>query len=183
MKSVSVLLVVAPAPTAAGCTDRYEEPPEDRIRFERNSAFGGGTVRFFVKLEDGTEVSVNSDDDVSGSAPEATPFLHLPALAVRQDVELPVFVSDGEKVRLFAEVRWAATHQMYDWAPGVTTRQAASRLLRCAPALRVTRRNPRRSGLSMAGRGLPAIGAGYPRFADSSLSSGDRRGSLARSRE
>ena len=74
MRPVFVLLVVALALAAAGCVNRSEEPPEERIRFERNSEFDGNTLRFFVKLEDGTEVSVNSDDDVIGSAPEATPL-------------------------------------------------------------------------------------------------------------
>ena len=75
MKPVSVLLVAALALTAAGCADRTEAPPDDRrIGLERNSEFDGATLRFFVTLEDGTEVSVNSDDDVIGSAPRATPL-------------------------------------------------------------------------------------------------------------
>ena len=75
MKPVSVLLVAALALTAAGCADRSVEAPEDRrIGLERNTEFDGGALRFFVRLEDGTEVSVNSDDDVIRSTPEPTPL-------------------------------------------------------------------------------------------------------------
>ena len=75
MKPVSVLLVAALALTAAGCVDRTAVPPDDRrIGLERNSEFDGATLRFFVKLEDDTEVSVNSDDDLYDSAEEITPM-------------------------------------------------------------------------------------------------------------
>ena len=68
-------------------------------------------------------------------------------------------VSDGLKVRIFAEVQRPASYKMLRWAPGVRRVKPLARLLRSAPALRVTRRNPRRNGLSMAGRQLPAKAA------------------------
>lgn len=72
MKPVSVLLAAALAATA--CADRVEHPPEDRIQLERNSEFDGGTLRFFVELEDGTELSVNTNDDVYTASPATTPL-------------------------------------------------------------------------------------------------------------
>ena len=58
---------------------------------------------------------------------------------------------------------------MYGWAPGVAASQAASRRLRFAAALRVTRCNPRRNGLFMAGRRLPAVVAGFSTSNDNAV--------------
>ena len=72
MRPVSFLLVVALAATA--CVNRVEDRPEGRIQLERNSEFDGSTLRFFVELEDGTELSVNTNDDVYTARPATTPL-------------------------------------------------------------------------------------------------------------
>ena len=72
-------------------------------------------------------------------------------------------VGDHQKARIFAHFRLGACHYMWHWAPAATTRQAASRLLRYASALRVTRRTPRCNALFMAGSTLPAIETGFVR--------------------
>ena len=73
MKPVSVLLIAALALGAAGCADRSDEPPDNRIiSLEKNSEFDGTTLRFFVELENDTEASVNSGEDLLG--PDAIPF-------------------------------------------------------------------------------------------------------------
>ena len=56
----------------AACTANNE--PDDLIRRERNSEFDGETLRFFVKLDDGTEASVHSDEDLIGIVPAPTPM-------------------------------------------------------------------------------------------------------------
>ena len=74
MKPVPILVVFALALAVSACTDRVFVTPEDPISFERNSEFDGASLRMFVSLDDGTEVSVNTADDVIETLPGATPM-------------------------------------------------------------------------------------------------------------
>ena len=74
MKPVPVPIVFALALALSACTDRVLVPPEDFVQFERNSEFDGVNLRMFVSLDDGTEVSVNTADDVIAAEPVATPM-------------------------------------------------------------------------------------------------------------
>ena len=66
-------------------------------------------------------------------------------------------VNGGVKPRINGEQRVAEATTCRVERQGVASRQAALRLLRCAPALRVTRRNPLTQLAFMAGSGLPAV--------------------------
>ena len=66
-------------------------------------------------------------------------------------------VNGGEKPRINGEQRVAEATTCRVERQGVASRQAALRLLRCAPALRVTRRNPLTQLAFMAGSRLPAV--------------------------
>ena len=66
-------------------------------------------------------------------------------------------VSGGVKPRINGEQRVAEAITCRVERQGVASRQAALRLLRCAPALRVTRRNPLTQLAFMAGSRLPAV--------------------------
>ena len=66
-------------------------------------------------------------------------------------------VSGGVKPRINGEQRVAEATTCRVERQGVASRQAAPRLLRCAPALRVTRRNPLTQLAFMAGSRLPAV--------------------------
>ena len=71
MKPIHILLVLALALTA--CTSG-EPPGQESFQLERNTEFDGGTLRFFVTLDDGTEASVNTDEDVVEVLPASTPM-------------------------------------------------------------------------------------------------------------
>ena len=71
MKPVPVLLVLTLLLT--GCLTRVYQTPDNSFQLERNSEFDGEVLRFFVTLDDGTEVSVNTADDVYEALPGATP--------------------------------------------------------------------------------------------------------------
>ena len=71
MKPVPVLLVLTLVLT--GCLTRVDQTPDDSFQLARNSEFDGAVLRFFVTLDDGTEVSVNTADDVYEALPGATP--------------------------------------------------------------------------------------------------------------
>ena len=71
MKSIPVLLVSVLVLT--GCLVGGDRTVDDSFQLERNSEFDGATLRFFVTLDDGTEVSVNTADDVDEALPAATP--------------------------------------------------------------------------------------------------------------
>lgn len=59
----------------AACVSRSSHPPpDDSIQFERNSEFDGRKLRFFLTLEDGTAVSVNTAEDVVERQPSETPM-------------------------------------------------------------------------------------------------------------
>ena len=66
-------------------------------------------------------------------------------------------VSGGVKPRINGEQRVAEATTCRVERQGVASRQAALRLLRCAPALRVTGRNPLTQLAFMAGSRLPAV--------------------------
>ena len=66
-------------------------------------------------------------------------------------------VNGGVKPRINGEQRVAEATTCRVERQGVASRQAALRLLRCAPALRVTRRNPLTQLAFMAGSRLPAV--------------------------
>ncbi|MYE00731.1 MAG: transferrin-binding protein-like solute binding protein [Alphaproteobacteria bacterium] len=71
MKVISSLLFAVLA--LAACVGR-SLPPDDSLQFGRNSEFDGRKLRFFLTLEDGTAVSVNTADDVIESQPGETPM-------------------------------------------------------------------------------------------------------------
>ena len=66
-------------------------------------------------------------------------------------------VNGGAKPRISGEQRVAEATTCGVERQGVASRQAALRLLRCAPALRVTQRNPLTRVAFMAGSKLPAV--------------------------
>ncbi len=72
VKSISILLVAVLVLTA--CTSRHDSPSEGPIQLERNSEFNGEKLRFFVTLDDGTEASVNTTEDVIQALPGNTPM-------------------------------------------------------------------------------------------------------------
>ena len=72
-------------------------------------------------------------------------------------------VVGGVKPRINGEQHAPGTTKCSVGRQGVTSRQAATRLLRCAPALQVTRRNPLTRLVFMAGSELPAIADPVPR--------------------
>ena len=66
-------------------------------------------------------------------------------------------VNGGVKPRINGEQRVAEATTCRVERQGIASRQAALRLLHCAPALRVTRRNPLTQLAFMAGSRLPAV--------------------------
>ena len=70
MKAVSSLLFAMLA--LAACT-AYKEP-DGTLELERNTEFDGAALRFFVTLDDGTEASVHTDDDLIGNTRAPTPM-------------------------------------------------------------------------------------------------------------
>ena len=66
-------------------------------------------------------------------------------------------VNGGVDPRINGEQHAAGPTRCRARRQDVAPRQAASRLLRCAPALRVTRRNPLTQWVFMAGSKLPAV--------------------------
>ena len=74
MKPTALLLVIVLALTASACVRRDDPPSDDLIQLERNTEFDGANLRLFVSLDDGTEVSVNTTDDVIEALPGATPM-------------------------------------------------------------------------------------------------------------
>ncbi len=71
MKPIPFLLLAALA--LAACS-RVLPPEEDRIQLERNTEFDGSELRFFLTLEDGTEASVSTSEDVIEVLPGRTPL-------------------------------------------------------------------------------------------------------------
>ncbi|MDE0241254.1 MAG: hypothetical protein OXQ84_13850 [bacterium] len=49
-------------------------PPDEVFRLDRNTDYDGEKLRFFVELDDGTELSVNTADDVYETQPGVTPM-------------------------------------------------------------------------------------------------------------
>ena len=75
MRPIPILLIFILVLTTTGCA-RYQESlvePENIIQLERNTEFDDANLRLFVSLDDGTEVSVNTTDDVYETLPGATP--------------------------------------------------------------------------------------------------------------
>ncbi|MCY4440590.1 MAG: hypothetical protein OXE53_10330 [Deltaproteobacteria bacterium] len=70
---LTILLVVAVVLGMNGCAG---SPADDEggIAFERNSEFAGPTLRVFLTLEDGRDVSVNTADDAVDSRSAVTPI-------------------------------------------------------------------------------------------------------------
>ncbi|MDE0056585.1 MAG: hypothetical protein OXI22_12240 [Defluviicoccus sp.] len=71
MKFLPVLLLAALV--LAACS-RVLQPEDDSIRFERNSEFDGRELRFFLTLEDGSEASVSTSEDVIEAFRAPTPM-------------------------------------------------------------------------------------------------------------
>ena len=65
----SVLVLTA----CVGGGDRLPET-DDSLQLERNTEFDGATLRLFVTQDDGTELSVNTADDVFEALPGRTPM-------------------------------------------------------------------------------------------------------------
>ena len=86
-----------------------------------------------------------------------------PAFVERRRVRIGPGVVGGVKPRINGEQHAPGTTRCSAGRQGVTSRQAATRLLRCAPALQVTRRNPLTRLVFMAGSELPAIAGPIPR--------------------
>ena len=72
MKPIPILLVLALA--LAACSYQQAADPADTFQLRQNSEFDGMTLRFFVTLDDGTEASVNTDEDLDAVQPAATPM-------------------------------------------------------------------------------------------------------------
>ncbi len=68
----AVLMPLCATLTLAACTGNNE--PEGFISLERNSEFNGQALRFFVTLDDGTEASVHTDEDLIGNMAAPTPL-------------------------------------------------------------------------------------------------------------
>ena len=79
-------------------------------------------------------------------------------------------VVGGVKPRINGEQHAPGTTRCSAGRQGVTSRQAATRLLRCAPALQVTRRIPLTRLVFMAGSELPAIAGPVSRTRRSKMS-------------
>ena len=101
VKSILMLLVLVLALTACGSHDRLVD---DSIQFERNSEFDGATLRMFLTLDDGTEVSVNTADDVIETQPGTTP---IPGHQARAWTFLKV-----------TEGGTSVAHSLLSWDPG-----------------------------------------------------------------
>ena len=71
MKFIAILLLAALALSACS---RVLPPEEDRIQLERNTEFDGRELRFFLTLQDGTEASVSTSEDVIEVLPGRTPL-------------------------------------------------------------------------------------------------------------
>ena len=89
-----------------------------------------------------------------GEAARACRSLEEGGLGIERGVEHDV--NGGVKPHINGEQRVAEATTCRVERQGVESRQAAPRLLRCAPALRVTRRNPLTQLAFMAGSRLPA---------------------------
>ena len=74
IRMMTISLAVVLALTAGACVRRDEPPSEHIIQLERNTEFDGANLRLFVSLDDGTEASVNTADDVIEVLPGATPM-------------------------------------------------------------------------------------------------------------
>ena len=68
----AVLVPLCATLALAACSANNE--PDGIISFERNTEFDGETLRFFLSLEDGTEVSVHTADDLIGNVAAPTPL-------------------------------------------------------------------------------------------------------------
>ncbi|MCY4381987.1 MAG: hypothetical protein OXE44_02415 [Nitrospinae bacterium] len=73
MKYIPVLLVMSLLLTACMGSGAGGSADGVPITLERNTEFDGESLRFFVTLDDGTEASVNTTDDVIGVQPGMTP--------------------------------------------------------------------------------------------------------------
>ena len=73
MRLTVILLGAALVLGASGCMGSPADD-EDGIDFGRNSEFAGPTLRVFLTLEDGREVSVNTTDDAVDSRSAVTPI-------------------------------------------------------------------------------------------------------------
>ena len=103
MKPIPVLVIFALVLTITACSDPVA-PTEGSIRFERNSEFDGRSLRLFVSLEDGTEASVNTTDDVIEDLPGTTP---IPGHQAEAWTFLKVTESDT-----------TVAHALLSWDPG-----------------------------------------------------------------
>ena len=77
---------------------------QDEIRFERNSEFSGPRLRMFVTLQDGSEASVNTTDDVIGTQAGATP--------------IPGHEARGWTFLKDVEAGTTLAHALVSWDPG-----------------------------------------------------------------
>ena len=70
MRPIPILLILVLALTACAS----DLPRQESFQPERNTEFDGRTLRFFVTLNDGTLVSVNTDEDLIEAPLRATPM-------------------------------------------------------------------------------------------------------------
>ena len=73
-KPVAILLASVLALTACVHGGATRCPTDDSLQLERNTEFDGATLRLFVTQDDGTELSVNTTDDVFEALPGRTPM-------------------------------------------------------------------------------------------------------------
>ena len=74
MKPIPILPVIALALTASACVrSEVVVPPEPVIQLQKNTEFDGANLRFFLMLEDGAELTVNTADHVVEELAGATP--------------------------------------------------------------------------------------------------------------
>ena len=106
LHAMGSLLLALMAVTVGACTTGGSPGTamQDEIRFERNSEFSGPRLRMFVTLQDGSEASVNTTDDVIGTQAGATP--------------IPGHEARGWTFLKDVEAGTTLAHALVSWDPG-----------------------------------------------------------------
>ena len=104
MQGSAVKTVLTPVAMLALSACAADRGPESPIQLERNTEFDGAELRFFVSLEDGTEASVSTPDDLYGepvSAPTPMPGHQAQAMTFLKETDTGTSVA----------------HALLSWAP------------------------------------------------------------------